>query len=81
MNAMLMTSLGVVEGEVLTYLERHGATPLRRLVRELDWAAPLVTMAVGALVREGLASALQHELELIIAVRPKESPAPEVWGG
>ena len=62
----LMTTIGVVEGEVLTYLESHGPTSLRRLMRELDWASPLVIMAVGALVRQGLVRATQHDLEVIL---------------
>ena len=84
----LMTTLGVIEGEALTYLEQHGATPLRRLVRELEWPAAMVMMAVGALVREGLIRATQHDLEVV--VEPNRSwiptalvqdPVPKVWGG
>ncbi|MBI4342908.1 MAG: hypothetical protein HY599_06040 [Candidatus Omnitrophica bacterium] len=62
----LMTSLGLVSGEILTELEAHGATPMRRLIRELEWPAPMVLMAVGALVREGLVRATQHDLEVIL---------------
>lgn len=51
---------------MLTYLEGHGATPLRRLIRELPWTEPLVMMAVGALTRDGLVRALQHDLEIIL---------------
>ena len=68
-------------GEVLIYLEWHGATPVRRLTRELEWSAQLITMAMGALIRAGLVRAVQHELELIIAARPEEPPAPAAWGG
>jgi hypothetical protein len=83
----LITRLGVIEGEILTYLETHGATSVRRLMRELEWPAPMVMMAVGGLVREGLARAIQHELEVIIeaCIPPQEAGvldgAPEVWGG
>jgi hypothetical protein len=65
-DASLMSPLGVVEGEVLMYLEEHGATTLRQLTRELAWPASMVMMAVGALVRESLARAVQHELEIVI---------------
>ena len=85
----LMTPLGLIEGDVLTYLEEHGETTLRRLVRDLEWPSSLVTMAVGALVREGLARAVQHELEVAVeataASRPtaEREPAdgPDVWRG
>ena len=62
----LMTPLGLIGGEVLTDLETHGATSLRRLIRELEWPAPMVMMAVGALIREGLVRAVQHDLEVIL---------------
>lgn len=85
----LMTPLGLIGGEVLMYLEQHGATTLRRLIRELEWSAPLVMMAVGALVREGLVRAAQHDLEVIVEARTQPAMgqlrdgerAPEVWGG
>ncbi|OGX28852.1 MAG: hypothetical protein A3B78_02720 [Omnitrophica WOR_2 bacterium RIFCSPHIGHO2_02_FULL_67_20] len=80
----LVTSLGIIEGEVLLHLDVHGATPMRRLIRDLEWSSPLVTMALGALIREGLVRARQHELELII--EPKRpalisEAVPEAWGG
>jgi hypothetical protein len=87
--ASLMTPLAWVEGDVLTYLERHGATPLRRLVRELEWTSPLVMMAVGALVREGLVQGIRHELEVVLQPNRSWTPGsglledavPEAWGG
>ena len=51
----LITMIGLAEGDTLEYLETHGATALRTLTRELPWPSPIVTMAVGALIREGLA--------------------------
>lgn len=62
----LMTPLGLIEGDVLTYLERHGAATLQRLIAEFEWPAALVTMAVGALIRSGLVRALQREFEVMI---------------
>ena len=62
----LITTLGLACGEILTHLEQHGTTAVRRLVRELSWPAPVVLMAVGALIREGLIRATQHDLEVIL---------------
>jgi DNA-binding MarR family transcriptional regulator len=69
----IMTSLGIVEGEVLLHLEEHGATALRQLMRELEWPSPIVTMAIGALIRQGLVRASQHELELLLEPRSSSS--------
>ena len=82
----LMTELGLIGGEALVYLETHGATTLRQLIRDLEWPAPMVMMAVGALVREGLARAIRNELEVVLELRPVGTAAtpeiaPAVWGG
>ena len=85
----LMTSIGLVEGEALTYLEAHGHTALRRLVRELEWPSPMTMMAVGALIRQGLIRAKQHDLEVMLEViacpesvdAARQKAVPEFWGG
>ena len=66
-GSSIMTSLGIIEGEVLLRLETHGAATLQDLTRELQWPAAMVTMAVGALVRQGLARAARHDLEVVVA--------------
>ena len=85
-STSLMTPLGLIEGEVLTHVEVHGATALRRLIRELQWPATLVMMAVGALVRAGLVRAVQYDLEVILQPVTASPPAetrgtPEGGGG
>ncbi len=85
----VITTVGIISGEILTDLEQHGSSTLRRLIRELSWPMPLVVMAVGALVREGLIRASQHDLEMVIELRRewrvpvefKTQAAPEAWGG
>jgi len=67
-SSSLMTPLALVEGDVLTYLERDGTTTLRRLIRELEWPARMVMMGVGALVREGLVRATKRELEVLLTL-------------
>jgi hypothetical protein len=67
----LMTPLGLVGGDILTYLENHGDTPLRRLTRELDWPSWMVMMGVGSLIREGLAQASRHDLEVVVSLAPE----------
>lgn len=65
-DGAVVTLVGLVEGEVLTYLEEHGAATLRGLIRALDWPAPFVTMGVGALIRHGLVKGVQHDLEIVL---------------
>jgi len=69
----LMTTLGIIEGEVLTYLNEHGPTTLRRLVEELDWPAPFITMGVGALIRKALAQGNQERLDILVGVKDRTS--------
>jgi len=66
-GSSIMTPLGIIEGEVLLWLETHGPATIRYLTRELEWPAAMVTMAVGALVRQGLARAARHDLEVVVA--------------
>ncbi len=89
----LITSLGIIEGEILIALERDGALTLRELTRALTWPARLIMMAVGGLVREHLIQVTQFERDLVIeptqavadvtvADEPVTQEAvPEVWGG
>ena len=71
-RASLMTPLGLVEGEVLTYLDRqdsHGVATLQQLSRALRWPAHLVMMAVGALIRAGLVQGVQQGVQVIVKLR------------
>ncbi len=65
----LMTPLGLMEGAVLTYLEEHGATMLRDLIRKLGRSAAMVTMGVGALIREGLVEGRHQNLDVLCSLR------------
>jgi hypothetical protein len=78
----VITTLGLVEGDVLTYLERHGTTTLRHLIRQLDWPARMVMMAVGGLIREHLVQATQRELEVLVALAPEARAIADTsdWG-
>ena len=62
----LVTVLGVVEGDILNFLETHGTLTLRRLIRMVEWPTMMVVMGVGALIREGLVRAVRRELEVVI---------------
>ena len=53
-GAVLNTTISIVEGEILTYLEKHGFSRLKKVIRDLEWPMAEVMMAVGALIREGL---------------------------
>ena len=83
-SASLMTPLGLISGDVLTYLEERGATTVRRLVRELEWPSQMIMMAVGSLIREGLVRAAQHDLEVIVEAVPDLPAVAQhevcVWG-
>ena len=69
-ESSLITILGIAEGDVLEYLERHGATSLYRLIQTQEWPSSMVIMAVGALIRQGLIRGDQHQLEPSASVSP-----------
>lgn len=59
----IITILGVVEGEVLEWLESHGPMPLYRLIQAQERPPSLIIMAVGALIRQGMLMGNEHRLE------------------
>ncbi len=65
-GASIITVLGIVEGEVLLYLEEHGFARLRKIVRVLEWPMAEVMMAIGALIREGLVEVRRDRFGVIL---------------
>lgn len=62
----LKAPLGIIEEEALAQLASFGPTSLRTLIRQMRWPSRYVTMAVGALVHEGLVRAQERELDIIV---------------
>ena len=62
-DSSLVTSLGLIEGEVLTYLEENGRAPHGQLMMRLAWPAVMITMAIGSLIRQGLIRHVPQERE------------------
>ena len=62
----LMTELGVIEGEILSWLESEGEVSTRCLVRQMPWPSRHVMMAIGALIRQGLARGFERELDITV---------------
>ena len=87
-GSRLMTTLGLIEGEILTFLDDHGAGDIPELVQQLGRPGLLVTMAVGALIRDRLVRVVCRDGELLLVDRgpersirywPKEKRCPEFW--
>ena len=62
-----LAAFGQIEMDILTYLEMHGTTTLRQLLAALSWPAPLVTMAVGALIRQSQILGMQRHPEIVLS--------------
>lgn len=62
----LSSVLGLVEGEILLYLEEHGFARLRKIVNVLEWPMPEVMMAIGALIQEGLVEVRRDRFGVIL---------------
>ena len=65
-SSTIITSLGLLSGEILMYLETHGRATAGQLSKELGWAVPMVMMAIGTLIRQGLVLARPFNLEIMI---------------
>ena len=77
-EVLLITLLGMVEGEVLTYLDAHGTTALHHLAQTLEWPMPLIIMAAGALIRRGLVRGIQSRQGTVL--EPQSEAAPVTTG-
>lgn len=75
MGTPLVTVLGVVEGEILSYLEAHGASTMRRIIRMLEWPTMVVVMGVGALIRQGLVRGIRRDLEVVLEPASPDGPS------
>ncbi|MFH1857583.1 MAG: hypothetical protein ABH845_01580 [Candidatus Omnitrophota bacterium] len=73
----LMTMVGLVEGDILTYLEENGPTALGQVVQDLEWPSRLVMMAAGSLIRRGLVRAAQDDLAIVLELREIETQPNE----
>jgi hypothetical protein len=67
----LMTALGLIGGDVLTYLDEHGVGRLDELSQRIDWPRWMTLMGVGALVRQGLVRAMRQTDGVTIEGRPE----------
>jgi len=61
-----MTSLGIIEGEVLYHLEKRGFATQQQIIEALSWPSVMVTMSIGSLIREGLVKAKSLGGELVL---------------
>lgn len=63
----LFTTMSLVEGEILNFMDDKGQVTLTQIVNESKWPEPVVIMGVGGLVREGLVSATRHNKFVLLA--------------
>jgi hypothetical protein len=83
----LRAELIQIGADVLRFVEGHGTTSLKQLIAALGQPAPLVTMALGGLVRDGAVRAAACPLDGVVDVEPRRTAvgapradADEVWG-
>jgi DNA-binding MarR family transcriptional regulator len=80
-NTNLIITIGIIEGEILTYLENSGKATMAELTRDLEWPSSFLWMALGALVKGGLVLTEKHELDMVIyPAKKQETETPHAWG-
>lgn len=48
----MITQIGIVAGEIWSFLDEHGEVNLKQIMKELDKPEQLILMSVGWLARE-----------------------------
>lgn len=64
----LISQLGIVQGEILSCIERKGSATLDRLMKDLVWPRHILVMAVGALIYQGLVRGFQSGHSVVLKV-------------
>jgi hypothetical protein len=66
-GASLFTTISLVEGEVLGFIEGKKEITLTDIVNELGLPEPIVMMGVGGLIIEGLVAAKRHNQFVLLS--------------
>lgn len=69
----MITKIGIVAGEIWSFLDKYGQVSLDRLVIEIDKPRELTLMSLGWLSREGHVLVREDGLEYQISLRDKKS--------
>ena len=64
----MITEIGIVAGEIWHYLDDHGQTRLRALLKGLDKSQDVILMSLGWLAREGHVI-LEGDKDYLISLR------------
>jgi hypothetical protein len=71
-GSSLMTTLSIVEGALLTFLEEEqGETSVQDAINHINYPATLLLMAVGSLVRRRLILATKMDTDILLETVPK----------
>lgn len=65
-DASLMTPIGIAEGDMLFYLEQKGTAYLGDMATHLEWPKPVMMLAAGALIRNGLIKARRYDNHIVL---------------
>jgi hypothetical protein len=67
----MITEIGIVAGEIWHYLDQHGESPFKAVMKEIDRARDLALMSLGWLAREGHVVVRQDGAEFHVALRAR----------
>jgi Protein of unknown function (DUF2582). len=65
----MITKIGIVAGEIWHYLDQHGESRLRVMLKGIDRPRDLILMSLGWLAREGHIILKEEASEFIIVLR------------
>ena len=62
----IMTSLGLIKGEILEHLEERGLTTQNEMLSSLQWPSVLISISIGDLINDGMIRAKKFNGELVL---------------
>jgi hypothetical protein len=69
-NGMREHDVGAAAGRIWSYLEKHGPSPVPRVVRGVEGSRELVWMGLGWLAREGKLGFQEEGRRRLVSLKP-----------
>jgi len=70
-GASLFTSISLIEGEILNFMDGKGEAMLTDIVNQLGFPEPIILMGIGGLIREGLVTAKRKNRFVLLIEKSK----------
>ncbi len=73
----MITQIGIVAGEIWSFLDDHGKTNLKQLIKKIDKPEQLILMSLGWLTRENHIIVTKRKNHYLVDLKRKTQKLPK----